>query len=282
MAEILGVGISVASLVIQIVDSLSKAISFYESIREAPDDVQRLLIELHLLSNIISVIQNMVSTSSIPKDTESVLKSALTLIRRDVAALSSLSSELDDKLKSERRFIRTWARVQTVFSDKKISVLKRHLESTKGGMHLLQGCIIVDKISNLDFRAREIPKQLGYHWEAGERERHLKIDDGLDEPFFIPLDLCSNPEDLISLLDLKYRSRKLPGLSQIRQGHLAVFDWTRNFKVDFDNWNMVVKPGGRIKIAFLMSSWHGLSRTKCTRCFKPYKVGTTSFGFRNW
>ncbi|KAK0108886.1 hypothetical protein ONS96_002723 [Cadophora gregata f. sp. sojae] len=43
---------------------------------------------------------------------------------------------------------------------------------------------------------------------------------------------------------------------------------------------MVVKSGGRIKLAFLMSSWHGISRTKCIRCFKPYKQGTVVVGFK--
>ncbi|PVH76632.1 hypothetical protein DL98DRAFT_360561, partial [Cadophora sp. DSE1049] len=142
MAEILGVvasGISVASLAIQIADSLSKVISFCESICEAPADVQRLILELHLLCNIISVIQNMVTKGLIPTNIEPVLQRALTLVRHDVAGLSILSSELDRKLKSERKFVRTWARVQTVFSDKKISLLKRQLESAKGGLHLLQG-----------------------------------------------------------------------------------------------------------------------------------------------
>ena len=102
MAEVLGgvaSGFSVASLAIQIGDSLSKVINFCESIREAPADNQRLMLELHLLSNIISVIQNMVTKDLVPTNVEPVLHRALTLVRHDVAALSILSSELDRKLK---------------------------------------------------------------------------------------------------------------------------------------------------------------------------------------
>lgn len=146
MAEVLGgvaSGFSVASLAIQIGDSLSKVINFCESIREAPDDIQRLMLELHLLSNIISIIQNMVTKDLVPTNVEPVLKRALTLVRHDVASLSILSSELDCKLKSERKIIRSWARVQTVVSEKKIILLKSHLESAKGGLNLLQGCIIM-------------------------------------------------------------------------------------------------------------------------------------------
>jgi hypothetical protein len=43
--ELVASGISVASLVTQIVENLNKVISFCESIGEAPTDIQRILIE---------------------------------------------------------------------------------------------------------------------------------------------------------------------------------------------------------------------------------------------
>ena len=167
MAEVLGVvasGISVASLAIQIADSLSKVIIFCESIREAPADIQRLILELHLLSNIISVIQTMVTNDLIPAKIEPVLLRALTLVRHDVASLSILSSELDRKLRSERKIIRSWARVQTVFSEKKIILLKSHLDSAKGGLNLLQSCIImyVCWISQNDWRLNIVHSERRY------------------------------------------------------------------------------------------------------------------------
>ncbi|KAG4439614.1 hypothetical protein IFR05_004909 [Cadophora sp. M221] len=70
MAEILGVvasGISVASLAIQIADNLNKVISFCESIREAPADIQQLILQLHLLIDIIAVIRNMIDSGTVPK-----------------------------------------------------------------------------------------------------------------------------------------------------------------------------------------------------------------------
>ncbi|KAH9215611.1 hypothetical protein DL95DRAFT_298482 [Leptodontidium sp. 2 PMI_412] len=146
MTDILSVvasGISVASLAIQIADSLNKVISFCESIREAPADVQQLILQLHILTNIVSVIRNMIESGTVPNTLEPTLERALKLVRHDIATLSILSSELDRKLKSERRLVRTWARVQSVFSEKKISLLKSHLESAKRGLNLLQGCIIM-------------------------------------------------------------------------------------------------------------------------------------------
>lgn len=40
----------------------------------------------------------------------------------------------------------------------------------------------------------QTPKSLGYCWETGELEDHVKVDDGLDKPFYLPFDLCSTPE----------------------------------------------------------------------------------------
>ncbi|KAH7364714.1 hypothetical protein BKA65DRAFT_143503 [Rhexocercosporidium sp. MPI-PUGE-AT-0058] len=257
MAEILGVGISVASLASQVADSLNKVITFCDSIHEAPADIHWLVCELHTLTDIISIIQNMIETNEIPETLEPTLQSALKRIMHDSATLSILCSELDRKLKSERKFVRTWARMQTVFSEKKLALLKFRLEGGKGGLQLLQSCIIIE-IDNLESLARQTPKALGHYWERGGLDSHLTVDDGLGEPLVVPLEICSSPQDIVSLLGLKYKSRTLPGLSQIRQGHIAIFDWSQNFKVDAKNWELVVKPGGRVKIAFLMSTWYGL------------------------
>lgn len=60
MVEALGVvasGISVASIAIQILEGIKRVINFCESIREAPTNIQRDLLELQPLPNIISGIQ---------------------------------------------------------------------------------------------------------------------------------------------------------------------------------------------------------------------------------
>lgn len=35
-----------------------------------------------------------------------------------------------------------------------------------------------------------LPKELGYPWET---EDYVQVDDGLDPPFMIPVDMCSAP-----------------------------------------------------------------------------------------
>ncbi len=146
MAEAFGIfasGISVASLAIQIVENLRNVINFCESIREAPADIQRILAELKILSNVIAGIHVVYEKRSLPETSGATTKQCLDLVRDDISKLSSLSSDLERKLNSDRRVTRTWGRVRTVFYEKKITALRGHLESAKGAMQLLQSCHIL-------------------------------------------------------------------------------------------------------------------------------------------
>jgi hypothetical protein len=146
MAEAFGVAagsLGVASLAIQIVENLNNVINFCESIKEAPTDIQRLLLELQILSEIVSVIQLVYEKHALPERDEVMIRRCLGLVRHDISKLSSLSLELEKKLNSGKRITRTWARVQTVLSESKIAALRAHLERAKGGLQLLQCCHIL-------------------------------------------------------------------------------------------------------------------------------------------
>jgi hypothetical protein len=146
MAEAFGVvasGLGVASLAIQTVENLNKVITFCKSIKEAPTDIQRLLLELQILSNVVSAIQLMYEKHSLSESSEAVTRKCLDLVRLDISKLLSLSLELERKLNSGKRITRTWARVQTVLSESKIATLRGHLEQAKSGLQLLQGCHIL-------------------------------------------------------------------------------------------------------------------------------------------
>jgi hypothetical protein len=141
MAEVFGIvasGISVASLAIQILENIKRAIDFCQSIKDAPTHICRILLELQLLSNIVSGIQLVFEKRSLPEVSEATIKNTLNLIRHDISKLSELSLDLERKLNSEKRISRTWARVQTVLSEKKIAVLKDHLDRAKATLQLLQ------------------------------------------------------------------------------------------------------------------------------------------------
>lgn len=44
------------------------------------------------------------------------------------------------------------------------------------------------------------PKELGFPWEIGVPEDHLRIDDGLGAEYFLPVELCETPEVLFPFL----------------------------------------------------------------------------------
>ena len=57
---------------------------------------------------------------------------------------------------------------------------------------------ISDELRVLNSLSSQTPKHLGYSWETGQLEDHVKIDDGLEKPFYLPLDLCSTPEVILN------------------------------------------------------------------------------------
>lgn len=141
MAEVLGVvagGIGIVSLAIQIVENLNKVIRFCESIKEAPTDIQRIIKELQLLSDIMSTLQLVHGKRR--GTGQAMTKNCLDLVTHDISKLSDLSSYLEQRLNSNKIITRTWARVRTVFSEKKIAMLRDHLESATSRLQLLQSC----------------------------------------------------------------------------------------------------------------------------------------------
>lgn len=141
MAGVLGLGVSIASLAIQIVETLNKTISFYESIRGAPTDILRLILELQILSDIISAIKLIhINPRGI---SEVTTKKCLALVTGDIDKLSCLSLSLERKLKSSKIVTRAWACVQTVLSENKITKLRSYLKSAMEGLLLLKSCHIL-------------------------------------------------------------------------------------------------------------------------------------------
>jgi hypothetical protein len=53
---------------------------------------------------------------------------------------------------------------------------------------------ISEDLRTLGSLSSHTPKALGYCWETGQLEGHVKVDDGLDQPFYLPIDLCSTPK----------------------------------------------------------------------------------------
>src|ERR1700679_2930267 len=96
--EVVASSISVASLAIQIIENLNKVISFCESIKEVPTDIQRILRELRILSSITPGIQFVLEKHPPSKISETTIKECLDLVRHDISKLSDLSLDFERKL----------------------------------------------------------------------------------------------------------------------------------------------------------------------------------------
>lgn len=138
MAEAFGLAasvLSVASLAIQLGDSLQKAYEFWESIEDGPDHIRRLSSELRFLANIFY---------SIPLEDhsglqEQLVKSSLELAKKDIDELASLISELARAIgPNQTRMKRRWGRVKIVLKSGTIAKMRGYIESSKNILILLE------------------------------------------------------------------------------------------------------------------------------------------------
>jgi len=152
-------------------------------------------------------------------------------------------------------------------------ILKLNLESN-GTLKAVQKDIYNMKrqLDELKFDRR--PKELGYTWETGAPKDYIRVDDGLDQPFLLPMSLCSSLGSLLGVLGVKYRSRKLPGRFQVTNGHIMVWNYEETQSLPMGDDCLAIPEDWRhIKLAFALATpWGGTASAKpgkCLRCRKP-------------
>ena len=125
---------AVVSLAIQLADSIVKLHEFWESVQEAPEDVQNMCAELGVLSSVLSEIA-IEAQHQPPHDTLiTVLKQCSVKIR----ALTVQINEIEPGFASKSRRIRKWSAIRTVFKQKKFKKLHTALEGLKSTLILAQ------------------------------------------------------------------------------------------------------------------------------------------------
>ena len=81
---------------------------------------------------------------------------------------------------------------------------------------------------------------------------------------------------------IKYESKKLPGLPQVQQGHIVLWEWNERHEVSRENWSHIIKRDRAVKLSFIMGAWQGPPRNRCMRCFKPRRNNTPTSPFKYW
>jgi hypothetical protein len=106
MAEILGVvasGISIASIAIQIGESALKLKEFWDTVKEAPEEIKYLIDEIETLSLILSDIGNSEQQGDLHPIGKESAKKSLEFCQKGAAILEGVVKELDEKIANGKR-----------------------------------------------------------------------------------------------------------------------------------------------------------------------------------
>ncbi|KFX92234.1 hypothetical protein V490_05501 [Pseudogymnoascus sp. VKM F-3557] len=142
MAEIFGVAagaISVASIAIQIADSLRIAIDFWEAVQHGHENINRISTQLHILYDYMTEIQRESRNGQIQGVQEELFRNTLIMMKQDLDKLTDLVSSLIlDISPSQKSFSRKIGRVQIALKEAKLLKAKGYVESATNLVHLLQ------------------------------------------------------------------------------------------------------------------------------------------------
>jgi hypothetical protein len=142
MAEALGFAasiISVASLALQIGDSLRVAIEFWDSIQDGPEELRRVSMQLRLLADYMIVLEHEHRAGQMEGFQEQLVKNALTMMKKDTDKLASVVSDLARRIgPAQDGLRRKWGRVQVALKEGRISRFRDHVESAISVLTLLQ------------------------------------------------------------------------------------------------------------------------------------------------
>ena len=144
MAE-LGVAagaVGVASLAIQIGQSIRQAVEFWDSIQEAPDEIHQLSTDLRNLANILTVFEYEAKRSNIPEWQGKIVKESLMNVKRGVDRLASLVSDLERKVGgTSSKSRRYWGRTKIAWKENELSKHRICINSSRDDLILLQTCL---------------------------------------------------------------------------------------------------------------------------------------------
>ncbi|KAH7409134.1 hypothetical protein BKA64DRAFT_388235 [Cadophora sp. MPI-SDFR-AT-0126] len=124
--------IAVASLTLQLVESVRQLREFWQSVTEAPESVGEIARELQVLSTILAQIAN----TTLPERPNENMKLALETCASQIEPLLSMTRQLIDHFRSNSTTKRKWAAIKSVFKAEKINQIRNAIERTKSTLLL--------------------------------------------------------------------------------------------------------------------------------------------------
>ncbi len=127
-------GIAVVSVAVQLAESSKKLRDFWKSIKEAPEDIRAISVDLEILSNVLIQIAN--ETQHVEPD--ATLIAALSGCCVKVKILTTILNEIEPGFASTSARVRKWTAFQAVLKRGELIKFQEALESLKGTLLLVQ------------------------------------------------------------------------------------------------------------------------------------------------
>ena len=125
-------GLAVVSVTIQLADGIKKLHDFWTSIAEAPEDIKDNLLELKVLSSLLSQIAHDKQRHEPDPMFADVLRDCCAKVDR----LIKLLGEAEPGFASTSSYIRRWTAVKTVLKQEKLKKFQDSLERLKSTLSL--------------------------------------------------------------------------------------------------------------------------------------------------
>lgn len=126
--------IAVVSIVVQLAENVTKLCDFWNSIREAPEDIRAISTDLELLSSVLTQIA--VETQHVEPDT--TLVAALHGCSVKVKILATLLHEIEPGFASTSSHVRKWTALKAVLKHAQLIKFREALERLKRTLLLVQ------------------------------------------------------------------------------------------------------------------------------------------------
>jgi hypothetical protein len=144
MAEVIGIvsgAITFATVLVQIGNTITTLKESYDDLRDAPDDLRKLVQEIELFGFILADIREDLSRSPNPAlgNNKHALKS-FTLCEEAAKELDTVCTDIVREMKSPNRLHRSFKSIKVVLQKGKIEKHKTHLQNVIQLLMLSQQC----------------------------------------------------------------------------------------------------------------------------------------------
>ena len=127
-------GMAVVSLAFQLCESIKQLHDFWDSVKEASDDIQAIKEDLGLLSGVLAEMANEVQHSGPDQTLTRALKTCCDKVNK----LTHITNELEPGFASRSLRIRKWTAFKAVLKSEKIHKFQKLLEGLKSTLILAQ------------------------------------------------------------------------------------------------------------------------------------------------